>query len=214
MSNFKTFAAATLLALAATPALAATAPGASVSDSYLAPDRFEVRVRALGVLPDVSSNVNIGGHVSARNSYTPEVDLTYYLTERFSAELIAATSRHKLDYNNTTSLGKTWILPPTLTAQYHILPGHAFNPYVGAGLNYSMFYGEKTSPGFHGLDVDGGVGYALQAGADYWIDKHWGLNFDVKKLYLNVDAKLNGGAIRADVDLDPWIVGAGVAYHF
>jgi len=41
-----------------------------------------------------------------------------------------------------------------------------------------------------------------------------GLNVDVKKLYLNVDAKLNGGAITADVDLDPWIVGAGVSYRF
>ena len=58
------------------------------------------------------------------------------------------------------------------------------------------------------------VFYAFQAGTDYWLDNHWGLNFDVKKLYLNVDASVNSGGVRANVDLDPWIVGAGIAYHF
>ncbi|MBP7763462.1 MAG: OmpW family protein, partial [Alphaproteobacteria bacterium] len=37
---------------------------------------------------------------------------------------------------------------------------------------------------------------------------------DVKKLWLDVDASLNNGAIQADVDMDPWIVGAGVSYRF
>ena len=104
--------------------------------------------------------------------------------------------------------------PPTLTMQYHFTPDSSFSPYLGAGLNYSMFYNENAATGFSNLDVKGGVGYALQAGADYWINENWGLNLDVKKIYLNIDAKLNDGAVRADVDLDPWVVGAGVSYRF
>jgi outer membrane protein len=77
-----------------------------------------------------------------------------------------------------------------------------------------MFYGEETGKGFTDLDVDGGVGYAAQAGFDYWLNDNWGLNLDVKKIWLDVDASLNNGTIRADVDLDPWIVGAGVSYRF
>ena len=42
------------------------------------------------------------------------------------------------------------------------------------------------------------------------------VNFDVKKIYLDVDAKMNLGAtpVSADVDLDPWVIGAGVSYRF
>jgi outer membrane protein len=49
---------------------------------------------------------------------------------------------------------------------------------------------------------------------DYALDEHWALNADVKKVYHNVDAKVNGGAVTADVDLDPWIFGVGVGYRF
>jgi outer membrane protein len=31
---------------------------------------------------------------------------------------------------------------------------------------------------------------------------------------MDIDASINNGAITADVDLDPWIVGAGVSYRF
>lgn len=110
-----------------------------------------------------------------------------------------------------------WILPPTLTLQYHFAPDNKFSPYVGAGINYSMFYGEDDDSGFQGLDVHGGFGYALQAGADYWINDRWGINLDIKyiNLEVDVDSSLNGTALRADnVDLDPVIIGAGVSYRF
>jgi outer membrane protein len=80
-----------------------------------------------------------------------------------------------------------------------------------------MFYGEDDATGFNNLDVDGGVGYALQAGFDYWIDDNWGINLDAKYINLDVDVKVNSGgtALSAkDVDLDPWIIGGGVSYRF
>ena len=144
----------------------------------------------------------------------PTLGFTYFLTDHISAELIAATTRHKLTHSSGADLGKTWVLPPTLTLQYHFTPDRAFSPYIGAGLNYTMFYSEDTAAGFTDLDVEGGVGYALQVGADYWLNDNWGLNLDVKKLFLNADASLNNGAITADVDLDPWLIGAGVSYRF
>ena len=44
----------------------------------------------------------------------------------------------------------------------------------------------------------------------------WSLNLDVKKLWLNTDVKANlgGTALKADVDLNPWIFGVGVGYRF
>lgn len=191
---------------------AAAAP--SLAGDMLAAERFQIRVRGIGVLPSDDSSVNIGGEVDVSDAVVPEVDITYFFTDNIAAELIAATAHHELDYNGSTNLGDTWILPPTLTLQYHFMPEKDFSPYLGAGLNYSVFYGEDSGSGFTDLEVDGGLGYALQAGFDYWLDDNWGLNMDVKKIWLDVDASLNNGTIRADVDLDPWIVGAGVAYRF
>lgn len=179
-----------------------------------AKERFELRARAINVRPDVDSSVNIGGTVDATNSTVPEFDVSYYFTPSISAELIAATSQHKLTHSSGAKLGTVWALPPTLTLQYHPMPHSNFNPYVGAGLNYAFFYGENTGPAFTDLNVGNGLGYAVQVGFDYWLNNNWGVNLDVKKLFLNVDATLNNGAIRADVDLDPWIIGAGVSYRF
>jgi outer membrane protein len=180
----------------------------------LSAERFQVRLRAIGVIPDDSTDLNIAGDVDVGDAVTPEVDLTYYFTKNIAAELIAATAQHSLTYTGDVDLGNTWILPPTVTLQYHFTPENSFSPYIGAGLNYSIFYGEQEGTGFTDLHVDNGVGYALQAGFDYWLNDNWGLNMDVKKMWLNVDAHLNNGAIRADVDVDPWIVGAGVSYRF
>lgn len=80
-----------------------------------------------------------------------------------------------------------------------------------------MFYGESDGNGFNDLDVDGGIGYALQAGFDYWIDDNWGVNFDAKYINLDIDVDVNSGATHLDadnVDLDPVIIGAGISYRF
>jgi len=177
-------------------------------------ERFQIRLRGIGVAPDESSSVNIGGSVDVGDAVAPEVDITYFFTDKIGAELIAATTQHEVDYSSGANLGKTWLLPPTVTLQYHPFRGQDFSPYVGAGLNYSIFYSEETGTGFTDLEIDGGFGYALQAGFDYWLSENWGLNADVKKLWLDIDAELNDGNIRADIDLDPWIIGAGVSYRF
>lgn len=200
--------AGTALGLMATPSMAK-----DLGDS-LSKERFQIRARGIVVAPDDSSKVTpIGGATDVSTEVVPEVDVTYFFTPNIAAELIAATAKHEIKHNAAGKLGTAWILPPTLTAQYHFTPDSKISPYVGAGLNYSMFYGEDEATGITKLDVDGGVGYALQAGVDYWLDDNWGLNLDVKKIYLNIDGTVNN-AIKADIDLDPWIVGAGVSYKF
>ena len=58
------------------------------------------------------------------------------------------------------------------------------------------------------------MGPALQVGFDYWLNENWSINVDVKKIWLDVDATLNDGAIKADIELDPWIFGTGISYRF
>ena len=196
-------------------ALSSTVALADDLGSAWSKERFQIRARGIAVAPDDSSTVTpIGGETDVSTEFVPEIDVTYFFTKNIAAELIAATAEHEIDHNVAGDLGTAWILPPTLTLQYHFTPDQKISPYIGAGLNYSMFYGEDEAVGFTDLDVDGGVGYALQAGVDYWLDDHWGLNLDIKKVYLEIDGELNNGAVKADIDLDPWIIGAGISYRF
>lgn len=198
-------------------ALMATPVSARDLGEHLSKERFQIRGRVIGILADGDGSESVTGlKTDVDNAYTPEVDVSYFFTNNVAAELIAATAEHTVSAGNNT-LGDTWILPPTLTLQYHFTPDKKFSPYVGAGLNYSMFYGEDDATGFNNLDVDGGVGYAVQAGFDYWIDDNWGINVDAKYVDLNVDVDVDLGATALsarDVDLNPWILGAGVSYRF
>ena len=204
----------TMCALMTTCVLLAVSGPVRAAEDMFDESRWQLRLRAVGVIPDDSSHVNIGGEADVGDAVVPEFDITYFFTDNIAAELILATAEHQLDYTGGINLGDTMILPPTLTLQYHFTPDRTFSPYVGAGVNYSMFYGEKSGTGFTDLNVDGGFGAAAQVGFDYWLDDHWGLNFDAKKIWLDVDATLNNGTIRADVDLDPWVVGGGISYRF
>lgn len=176
-----------------------------------------VRGRIINVNPDESSTVSIGGDVTAGDSFQPELDISYFWTDHFATELILATSKHEIGANGTAlgdlDLGSVWALPPTLLAQYHFNPEGRFRPYIGAGINYTIFHNAKSGD-VDSIEYDDSFGYAFQVGADIGIDDNWAFNLDVKKLFLSTEASINGGAVTADVDLDPWVFGAGFAYRF
>ena len=74
----------------------------------------------------------IGGQVNASAQVAPEVDFSYFLTDNVAFELIAATTRHDVSASDTVlghvDVGSVWVLPPTLTVQYHFLPSSASAP--------------------------------------------------------------------------------------
>jgi outer membrane protein len=184
---------------------------------------FMVRVRAIGVIPeDNSSSISvIGGHVSATAQAAPEVDFSYFLTDHFALELIAASTRHTISAQSTAvgsfDVGSAWILPPTLTLQYHFLPHSAFSPYVGIGATAAFWYATSpANPPVTHFTVGNNVGVALQAGVDYNFSGHWFANFDIKQIFLNADAHIDalGTTVKAHDALDPLVIGAGIGYRF
>jgi outer membrane protein len=185
-------------------------------------DTFMVRLRAIGVIPqNWNSNTTIGGTVSATSQAAPELDVSYFFTDNIAAELIAASTRHDVAANNTVlghvDVGSTWVLPPTVTLQYHFQPKERFSPYVGAGLNATWFYASHPAlPTVTKATFSNNVGFALQAGFDYNVSGHWFMNFDVKQLFLNTDARLStlAGPVKAFTSLSPTVIGAGIGYRF
>ena len=76
-----------------------------------------------------------------------------------------------------------------------------------------IFYSGKDRNGFT-VDLDDGFGYALQAGADIAVKGPYVVNVDVKKVWFETDAKINGGALKSKVNLDPMVVSVGVGRRF
>lgn len=182
-----------------------------------------VRVRAIGVFPlNSSSSISgIGGTVSATDQAAPEIDFSYFVTDNIAFELIAATTRHDISAKSTAignvDVGSVWVLPPTLTVQYHFMPKERFSPYVGAGINATFFYGSSAAgPTVTSVSYSNNVGAAIQAGFDYNVSGHWFANFDVKQIFLNTTANINTvlGPIKASTALNPLVIGAGIGYRF
>ncbi|GAB5387334.1 MAG: OmpW family protein [Alphaproteobacteria bacterium] len=188
-------------------------------DGWADPHRFMIRGRAIGISPDEDADIDpIGGNVDADFAPTPELDFTYFLSDHFALELIAATSKHDVEAQGTTlgdvDLGDVWVLPPTLTLQYHFLPEGQVRPYVGAGINYTIFYNEDAPSALGSIDYDPSFGPALQAGFDIALTENWMFNADVKKIWINTDVDIPAAGVSADVDLDPWVFGVGIGYRF
>ncbi|MEM1132445.1 MAG: OmpW family protein [Pseudomonadota bacterium] len=187
-----------------------------------------LRVRAINVAPSETSSSILpafpGERVSVDNSIMPEVDITYMATDHIGFELIAATTQHTASGRTGTTgaigeLADTWVLPPTLTAQYHFVPDGKIRPYVGAGINYTLFYEEDASNGLvdavgpTNVDLDDSFGFALQAGVDIELNERFFLNFDIKYLDIDTTATLNttaAGTQRVNISLDPVVVGIGL----
>jgi outer membrane protein len=184
-------------------------------------ERWIIGARILLVEPDESATISaIGGSADVDEQFVPELDFTYFLTHNVALEIILATTPHNVTATNTAvgqvDLGSVWLLPPTLTMQYHFMPENkGFRPYLGAGINYTHFFNEDKGA-VNSIDYDNSFGYALQAGFDYGINEHWAINLDVKKIMLNTDVRIQSGATRinADIDIDPWIFGVGLSYRF
>ncbi|HKY83114.1 MAG TPA: OmpW family outer membrane protein [Sphingobium sp.] len=190
-----------------------------------------VRLRGIMVVPNEKSGSVLpafpGEKVKVDNSVMPEVDITYMATDHVGLELIAATTKHCASGRTGTTgaigkLASTWVLPPTLTAQYHFLPEGKVRPYVGAGINYTLFYNEKASGalasavGATRVHMSDSVGWAGQAGVDVDLTDKVFLNLDVKYLDIDTTARLTtaaAGVQRVKVHLDPFVFGVGIGFR-
>ncbi len=176
--------------------------------TQVAPDKDASIVTAAGVASGLKAHVE--------NDVKPTLGFTYFLTDKVAVEAILGTTQHDIRAQGPGTdvlVHKTWVLPPVVTLQYHPLPNARVSPYVGAGLNYMLFYSDKNKNGFT-VKVDDGVGYALQAGVNIKLKNSWLINADVKKVYFDTDAKINGGALKAKVKLDPLVSSIGISRQF
>ncbi|SEL36055.1 outer membrane protein [Colwellia chukchiensis] len=159
------------------------------------------------------------------------LNFVYFYHNNWAIELLAATPyKHQVTIQDKNAvlgvdganLGEVSHLPPTLSALYYFDSNSAFKPYLGLGLNYTIFFKEKfsTAPkslGLSNLKLDGSFGLSAQIGADYQLDEKWSLNASVRYIDIDTEATFDvGGASigKASIDVDPMVYSLMLGYTF
>jgi opacity protein-like surface antigen len=166
----------------------------------------------------------------------------YSLTEMFSLELgfgyHSITVDHDTDVppDNTIADGDLKILPLVLTAQLRYPVPQAFGTvYALAGVGYYFIdysWSGDSEDYFAQVDdfykpplfqeVEDSVGFSIGGGFDYPLSAHFVCNLEGQYVYLRPEANgawrdlLRGDPheFSGDLDLDSWIIRAGVRYLF
>ena len=119
-------------------------------------------------------------------------------------------------------IAETDHLPPTFSVQYHFLPDGTFQPYVGAGVNYTTFLSTDVEQalvdlGIDDLDLDDSFGLALQLGADWTFGNGWLVNFDLRWIDIESDLEATTLGVTGElgtVKIDPWVYSINLGYSF
>ena len=225
-------------------AVMAVAPAAQAFEA----GDFVLRAGAVHVAPDDSSDsITVGGApllgagVDSKVSVDTNTQLglraTYMVTNHLGLGVLGAPPfKHNIngggDLPGDLKLGETKHLPPTLTLQYFpMASSSAFQPYAGVGVNYTVFFEEKTSSNLDNalgvasseLELDDSVGVAVEVGMDYMLSENFGLNAAIWWADINTDARVdvfdaNGTKLAEtdefEVEIDPMVYMVGFTYKF
>jgi outer membrane protein len=232
-----------------TMALAMAFAGGSVMGQAYEQGDWILRAGATTVAPDTKSDdINLPRGLVAEAEVDNDTQLgimpAYMLTDSWAIEVLAATPfEHNIEAKGQGAIsgtnldaGSTKHLPPTVSVQWYPRGGQSgWQPYIGAGLNYTIFFDESTDGQLvdllgsltegavndADLSLDDSFGLAARAGVDIPIDEHWAFNLAVWYIDINteaeIDAKVNGttvDTVKFDVELDPWVYNVGIAYKF
>ena len=221
--------AAVAIAQASAPALAGDLANAPLLESAPPPvaepfDPFLIRLKGVYVRPDGTGKIStspyipslVDADVKVGSEFIPVVEASYFFTKNLSVQAVCCVSYAALNIPMLGgTVGHAWAVPETVFAQYHFTDFGAFQPYVGVGVDYAHFFDVKTNSRLpYTLHVEDSWGLAGQIGFDYMINRHWGLTFDVERIGIEPNWKVRALGATGDAHIDPWVIGAGVAYRF
>lgn len=222
---------ASALALTAALGLAAPASAHEAGDWLFRFGTSQIEPKSDNGSIDLTGIADFGVQdVEVDDQWGVTFNIAYMYTANIGIELLAALPyEHDINVQGLPEpAASVTHLPPTLSLQYHFLPDATFQPYVGAGINFTWFMDESKEKGLRaadealgvttGLDVDStSFGLAAQAGFDYIINDTWFLNVDVRWIDIDTDATLtvNGAnAAKTEVEIDPIVYGIHLGYRF
>lgn len=219
-------------------ALAAALAGGTVMAQAYEKGDFVLRLGAVNVDPDSdSSDINLPGVPTLTAEVGDDTQFgiipMYMLSEKVGIELLAATPfEHDISLKGkgvNLDAASTKHLPPTLTVQWYPRGGQeGWQPFLGIGANYTIFFDEETTKGLDGtldavlgasevdLDLDNSFGLSAQAGVDIPFAKNWAISLAVWYIDLQTNATVSTdvGDVNFKTDINPFVYHLGIAHRF
>lgn len=202
--------------------LALSAANAAANDLAPVPGTWFTQNGPISVEFRRKSSVDINGARAAGveanpdDGYTLSDSIGYYITPRISAQLVLGITP-ETDVKNQAGarLGTVTYGAPSFLVDYRLTELGALQPFVGIGGMYLFFKDERDGV-LENLKVDDAFGLILRAGAEVMLDHRFGLYAAANKVFIDTEARGNIGAaaVKADLELDPWIFQTGVTYRF
>ena len=195
-----------LIPLAVAAALAApvaaqadVAPGSPKGDWIFRVGMSQINPKSDNLPASESALSDLGPDLNlvVDSDVSPTLTVEYMLTEHLGTELLLAYPfTHAVDAKAggevAARVGSADVLPPVLSLNWHFNPNGTWRPYIGVGVNYTMFSGEEIRDSARGaigdlygvdvnsLSLDDSIGVAGQVGIDVSVAKHWLVNASVR----------------------------------
>jgi outer membrane protein len=202
--------------LAAAAVMAALClPAAHAADDVSANNSWVVRLGATAVVPKSNNGSLAGMQANVSGDLKPSASLEYLVTPNWGVELLAAVPfSHNVRLDGTQA-ARTHELPPTLGVNYHFMPDRVISPFVGVGLNYTLFYDTRGMGPLRHTDVkiDNSWGAAAHAGFDYNFYPNWVFTADVRWIDISSDVHVNGSNV-GQTTINPLVYGLSFGYRF
>jgi outer membrane protein len=176
---------------------------------------FSVGARQVNPKSDNGSLVGGALDVEVDSGISATFTGEYFIRDNLGIEILASLPfKHDINIDGLGRVGSTKHLPPTVSLQYHFGEG-TVKPFVGAGVNYTVFFSEDTTGALAGtdLDLDGSWGLAAHAGIDFEVGEKGSIRIDARWIDIDTDVQLNGADIGT-VEIDPLVYGAAYVFKF
>ncbi|MGE0621187.1 MAG: OmpW family protein [Pseudomonadales bacterium] len=148
-------------------------------------------------------------------------DGTYMITDNFGVELLAALPFEHDIYGRIDGVdGKVKLatvkhLPPTLSAVWRFNSDGQFQPYVGAGVNWTIFFDEQEKGPLDdpsvSLKLDDSWGLAGVVGVDVFLTDRMFINGNIRYMDIDSDVKVNGDKV-VTAKVDPWVYAINIGW--
>lgn len=178
------------------------------------------------------SKVNAAGSeipdatVELSNETTPSIQFGYYLSEKFSiSSLIALPPTTTITGKGAIeglTIGEVTFMPIIVSGNYHFNISKNIEPFIGAGLNYTIITKEEDA-NILNLQAEDMFGFVLRGGFNIMFSENWGFNASATMNFISTDIEgsvdplipgLGGAPVTAEVDVNPLGIQVGAVYKF
>lgn len=203
-------------------------------DYYSNEGRLLFKIKLLGILskgkqsnlPTPTSRTPKGVEALIENGYGIDTSTAIFFNDNIAAELslgfavlrtkkaaLASIANNYGDGTYKTNKINAFMIPLTITGQFHMAPFGAIRPYVGAGYHFAYLF--TQSPAYK---LNNGNGAVLQLGVDFAAKDDTLITVDLKQYFQTAKviykpSITNGSGVSGKIKTNPLIFSVGVGFR-